>query len=80
MDGEAIIYVSDFLNSSMIKYDKVSIYTQTRGQFFFLKETNFFTILFLPKSRNTNLSRMWLFKKCRTNVYIGGSRVPKRNF
>jgi len=25
MDGEAIVYVSDFLNSSMIKYDKVSV-------------------------------------------------------
>lgn len=25
MEGEAIVYVSDFLNSSMIKYDKVSI-------------------------------------------------------
>lgn len=25
MDGEAIVYVSDFINSSMVKYDKVSI-------------------------------------------------------
>lgn len=25
MDGEAIVYITDFLNSSMIKYDKVCI-------------------------------------------------------
>lgn len=24
MEGEAIIYVTDFINSSMVKYDKVS--------------------------------------------------------
>lgn len=25
MEGEALVYVTDFINSSMVKYDKVSI-------------------------------------------------------
>lgn len=26
MEGEAFVYVSDFINSSMVKYDKVNTY------------------------------------------------------
>jgi hypothetical protein len=27
MEGEAIVYVSDFISSSMVKYDKVSVHS-----------------------------------------------------
>lgn len=27
MEGEAIVYISDFISSSMVKYDKVSVYS-----------------------------------------------------
>lgn len=54
MEGEAIVYVTEFINSSMVKYDKVS--TRTNGSKFLFEMKCHRTTLCFCRSVNTRRS------------------------